>query len=145
MPNIVIATQDEICQSAKNWFVKHQDCINDGSRIDELGDGDFLYIIAHDAEMKDGTEFIEYICKFDSPMSKFTIRMIVCSAASLLFSKGLMTPAERIANHFKRTVWASKTVVTGIWNDDGNANFKGDFIRVDPETDIETLMERLKI
>lgn len=144
MPNIVIASDDKLCQSAKEWFIKYQKCIDNPSKIDTLDDGDLLYIIAHDNELGDATQLIKYLSQFDMPVKNFRILLIVCSAAGYDYEKDLLTPAERIANHFRRPVWASKTVVTGIWNDDG-ATFKGDYIVVEPDSDITSLLEKLKI
>ena len=146
MANIVIASDDQLCQSAMNWFVKHQKCVNDTAKIDTLKDGEKFYIIAHDIELGDASQLIEYMSQFDFPMeADFMIVLIVCSAHTLNFTQGLVTPAEAIANHFQRNVYASKTLVYGRWSDDGAASFTGDYLTVTPNTDIESLFEKLKI
>jgi hypothetical protein len=144
MPNVVIASTDPLCQSAKNWLVQNNKAVV-GPPIDQLEDGNQLIIIAHDTEMGDGSGFVNSINNYPFPMAaKFDVILIVCSAASTLFEKELLTPAERIANYFQRTVHASRTVVQGTW-DASKMNMDGDFINVTPNTDITSLMSNLKL
>jgi hypothetical protein len=144
MANIVIASNDPGCQSAKSWFMTNQHYVS-GPPLDALKDNDKLVIIAHDAELGDGTALIQELAKSNFPMSaNFSVVLIVCSAASGQFGSELMTPAERIANHFHRPVHAARGVVTGTWDPKG-ANFVGEFIVVHPDTDITSLLGRLSI
>ncbi len=95
------------------------------------------------AKLADGTAFLQELAKVDFPMgANFIVVLIVCSAASGLFGSELMTPAERIANHFHRPVHAARGIVTGQWDPKG-ANFMGDFIVVNPDTDITSLFSKL--
>jgi len=146
MPNIVIASKDNLCQSAKNWFVKFKNCV-ETMALDNLGDNDTLYIIAHDAELGDADALINMIGKATAnvPMTNFKVILIVCSAASLLFSKDLQTPAENLANFLKRNVLASENNVLGIWNDQGNASFKGKYVVVKPGDDLLSLFANMKV
>jgi hypothetical protein len=145
MPNVVIASNDPLSQSAKDWFIKFNGYVQ-GPPIDELEGNDTLLIIAHDNELKDGTPLIDFLIKEDFPMVPFVMRLIVCSAASMKWGRGLLSPAELIANHFRRTVFASTTIVNGIWsNTMGLAIFRGDWLAVTPDTDIISLMEKLHI
>ncbi len=144
MPNIAIASNDALCKNLKSWFIKHYKC-GDENQFENMEDGDHLYIIAHDSEMKNGDEFIQYISRFNYPMTDFEITLIVCSADSYMFSEGLLKPSEAIANHFKRPVLASSTIVTGVWNDDGTAFFSGNFKKINPGDDIISKMNNLNI
>lgn len=144
MPNVVIASPDPLCQSAKKWLVDNQGAV-DGPVIDLLESGKTLFIVAHDTEMGDASAFLKAIDTCDFPMeANFKIILIVCSAASMSFGKGLLTPAERIANHFQRPVLASKNVVHGTWNAT-QMTLIGDYNEIPPNTDITSLISKLKL
>jgi hypothetical protein len=57
MSNIVIASNDPVCQNAKNWFIRNQNCI-EGPPIGDLEDGETLFIIAHDTDLGTGESLI---------------------------------------------------------------------------------------
>lgn len=143
MSNIVIASTNSLCQNAKNWFIKNQG-YKEGPPLDSLEDTERLLIIAHDAELGDASAFLKALDGYDFPMAEFEIVLIVCSAASLKFGKDLLSPAERIANHFKRDVHAAKGIVNGQWNPQ-YASFVGDYLVVTPNTDITSLMQKLSL
>src|SRR6218665_2170823 len=144
MADIAISSNDNGCKSLQSWFFKYKNCQGpDG--FSGLQSGETLYIIAHDSELKDGSGLIGIMLGWDYPMTDFNIVLIVCSANSYMFSEDLVTPAERIANHFKRNVLASDTIVTGVWNDDGTAFFKGNFKVVHPGDDLISKFGNLKL
>jgi hypothetical protein len=142
MANIVIASTDSICQSAKEWFKKYQKFVE--GTTDKLANGDVLLIIAHDSELGDGSAFVQHFPAPKDTSMKFGITLIVCGAAGMTYLKDLMTPAERIANHFNQPVQAADSVVYGEWNDTG-AKFTGKYITVNPGTDVTSLMSKLSV
>ena len=143
MSNIVIASKNLLCQSAKDWFVTSQH-YQEGPPIDSLKDGENLIIIAHDSELGDGSGLVAILSKDDTPMSKFNVLLIVCSAASQKFGKNLVSPAECLANHFKRDVHAAKNLVFGKWDASG-AVFTGEYVVVPWGSDVTVLMSKLNI
>lgn len=144
MSNVVIASKDALCQSAKKWFVDKKKFAEGLEKFSSLKDGESLIIIAHDKELGDSSGLIEELRKQDFPMTKFKVLLIVCSAASLDSVSGIVTPAEALANYFRRSVEASTTVVTGKWTDTFST-FEGSFITVYPHTDIISQFENLTI
>lgn len=144
MSNIVIASNDALCQSAKNWFVQNNKA-SEGPAIDNLGDGDILYVIAHDNELGSGEEFTQYVSSSTGnfPMTKWKCVLIVCSAAALP-QVGIVSAAENVANYFQRPVFASTTTVYGEWDNNG-AQFTGEFITVNPGDDIESRFANMTI
>ncbi|HEX8563518.1 MAG TPA: hypothetical protein VF676_11115 [Flavobacterium sp.] len=144
MSNIVIASNDALCQSAKNWFVQNNIAV-EGPALDKLGDGDKLYIIAHDTELGSGEDFSRYVLSSTTnfPMTNWVCVLIVCSAAALPQGK-ILSAAENVANFFKRPVMASTTTVYGQWSATG-ATFTGEYRTVNPGEDVESLFENLTI
>jgi hypothetical protein len=142
MANIVIASNDPNCQSAKEWFKAHQK-FEEGT-IDKLANGDALLIIAHDTELGDASAFVQHFPAPKDPSIKFTITLIVCGAAGTTFLKDLKTPAEWIANHFKQPVQAADSVVYGVWGDKG-ATFTGKYTTVMPDSDITSALGKMSI
>lgn len=145
MANVVIASDDQLCQSAKAWFKKNKNCLEGIENFDKLKDGDWLYIIAHDNELGDAEGLIGALQKQDFPVEQFQVLLIVCSAHSHQYTKKLATPAEELANFFRRTVYASKSIVYGNWDDNYGAYFQGDYYAVEPDTDLESLFKKFSI
>ncbi|RXJ59997.1 hypothetical protein [Candidatus Marinarcus aquaticus] len=135
MTNVVIASNDEVCQSAKNWFVNSQGYLEGFENFSELSEDSKLIIIGHDEELGDGDELLALLQEQDFPMVDFEVILIVCSAHSLKCTKDIITPAEKIANSLRRVVWAATDTVYGQWDQDG-AHFSGTYIAVEPDSDI---------
>lgn len=144
MANLVIASNDEICQSAKNWFVNSQRYLEGFENFSELSEGSKLIIIGHDEELGDGSELLALLQEQDFPMVDFEVILIVCSAHSLEYTQDIITPAENIANSLRRVVWAATDTVYGKWDQDG-AYFKGTFIAVEPDSDILSKLIRMTL
>ncbi|MEM8927649.1 MAG: hypothetical protein AAGC45_05565 [Bacteroidota bacterium] len=145
MCNVVIASKDALCQSAKNWFVTKKGYEEGLESFSNLGDGKQLIIIAHDNELADGNGLIAELQKQAFPMTDFKVILVVCSAAALNdFTTGVVTPAENLANYFKRSVFASTDIVVGQWDDSG-AQFKGNYKEVKPGEDIISKLEGLDL
>jgi hypothetical protein len=144
MSNVVIASNDTVCQSAKEWFKRKLQYV-EGPPVDVLKDGEQLVVIAHNTDLRDATAFQSFISKYDFPMAaKFTVFLIVCSAASMDFMTELKTPAERVADFFQRTVRASDTVVVGEWNESG-AVFTGTYRDIKPGDGVTDRLANLSL
>lgn len=144
MSNVVIASKDALCQSAKKWFTDKKKFAEGLEKFNSLKDKELLIIIAHDTELGDSSELITELQKQDFPMTDFKVLLIVCSAESMDSVSGLVTPAEALANYFNRPLEASTSVVTGKWTD-SFSTFEGSFITVYPKTDILSQFELLTI
>ncbi|MCC4592182.1 hypothetical protein LL974_13635 [Xanthomonas campestris pv. cannae] len=145
MTNVVIASNDPLAQSLQAFLINQQGFVA-GPPLDPLGNGNQLWIVAHDSELGDGSAFLRNLLQnTDFPMEvAFEVVLIVCSAASLDFGSELLTPAERIANTLGRNVIASSTDVYGQWGPNGFA-FQGNFVTVTPNTDLTSLFDQLTL
>lgn len=142
MANVVISSNDKLCLDTKNEFLK-RGCIEGIENISELRDNDLFIIIAHDNELNSGDDLIDALSGEDFPMdAQFQVVLIVCNAHDK--GKGILSPAENIANFFNRNVIASTNVVE-IVNINGSIDFTGNFVTVKPYSDFVSRFSQMRL
>ena len=97
--------------------------------------GEWLIVVAHDFQF-DASQLTNQM-----EVEGTQVLLIVCSAA-VLPSYSLTSPAHQVANMLRCPVHASQSAV---WIDAGAQPFVGDFVKVEPDSDITSMLGNLSI